>query len=80
MRFQQFCPDYKVTEKKLDKVVAKSTEDRQQRLKDGLPTGLRATPKDNSLNPTTVTTIFHLMESYQTSLNQILNINPTNVL
>ena len=47
--------NYKVTEKKLEKVIASSTEEREQRLQDGLPTGLRATPKDNSLNPTTVT-------------------------
>lgn len=47
--------NYKVTEKKLDKVVAKSTQEREQRLQDRTSTGLRATPKDNSLNPTTVT-------------------------
>ena len=47
--------NYKVTEKKLEKIIAKSSEEREQRLQEGLPTGLRATPKDNSLNPTTVT-------------------------
>lgn len=49
--------NYKVTENRLEKVITKSTEERQARLdaKGPFPTGLRATPKDNSLNPTTVT-------------------------
>ena len=48
--------NYKVTDKRLEKVVAQSTEERQQRLEGKQPgAGLRATPKDSSLNPTTVT-------------------------
>lgn len=47
--------NYKITQKRLEKVIARSTEEREQRLQDRSPTGLRATPKDNSLNPTTVT-------------------------
>ncbi len=48
--------NYKVTEKRLEKVVAQSTKEREQRLEGSqAPAGLRATPKDNSLNPTTVT-------------------------
>lgn len=47
--------NYKITQKRLDKVVEKSTEERESRLHGAPGAGLRATPKDNSLNPTIVT-------------------------
>ncbi|MFN8613836.1 MAG: hypothetical protein U0931_40255 [Vulcanimicrobiota bacterium] len=47
--------NYKITQKRLDKVVEKSTQEREARLQGAPGAGLRATPKDNSLNPTTVT-------------------------
>lgn len=48
---------YKISQKQLDKVLDRSDKDRDRRLNslDHLEKGLRATPKDNSLNPTTVT-------------------------
>jgi hypothetical protein len=47
--------NYKITQKRLDKVVEKSTQEREARLQGAPGAGLRATPKDNSLNPTIVT-------------------------
>lgn len=47
--------NYKITQKRLNRVMEKSTQDREARLQGAPAPGLRATPKDNSLNPTTVT-------------------------